>query len=117
MICMYGVEEKIVKEVTIGGTVIASPHAEDFGLTAYKEYKILGYDGDSIKIKKDDGKEDWFSIDFFIKLKHCVWVKEPFGEKFTTSFKSGSFKEIITTISWHVNSENRYYFLQIKKEF
>jgi len=99
VICMYGVEEKIVKEVTIGGTVIASPHAEDFGLTAYKEYKILGYDGDSIKIKKDDGKEDWFSIDFFIKLKHFVWVKEPFGEKFTTSFKSGSFKEIITTIS------------------
>lgn len=41
MICMYGVEEKIVKEVTIGGTVIASPHAEDFGLTAYKEYKIV----------------------------------------------------------------------------
>ena len=43
-------------------------------------------------------KKIGLALIFFIKLKHFVWVKEPFGEKFTTSFKSGSFKEIITTI-------------------
>jgi hypothetical protein len=55
-----------IENITLEEYEEANEHAEDFNLTAGKEYKVLGFDGDCIKVKNDLGIEDWYSIDYFV---------------------------------------------------
>lgn len=45
----------------------ATEHASEFNLTAGKKYKVLGFDGDCIKVKNDLGNEEWYSTDYFVR--------------------------------------------------
>lgn len=60
---MNGVINKVV--VNLGEPVTATTFAEEFNLTADKEYKVLGYDGECLLIRNDVGAEEWYSIDYF----------------------------------------------------
>lgn len=51
--------------VNIGEPVTATPHAEEFRLTAEKEYKVKGYDGECVLIENDLGEEGWYSLEYF----------------------------------------------------
>lgn len=52
--------------VCVGEYVYARGRAEEFGLTKNNEYKVLDTNGfDLIKVTKDDGEEDWFSVEYF----------------------------------------------------
>lgn len=62
---MNGISREKVVHVTVGENVTATPHGEEFNLTADKEYKVLGFDGDCIQIENDLGVKDWYSLDYF----------------------------------------------------
>lgn len=52
--------------VVIGEYVYARGRVEEFGLTKNNEYKVLDTNGfDLIKVTKDNGEEDWFSVEYF----------------------------------------------------
>lgn len=52
--------------VSVGDCVFASKFAEEFGLTKNNKYKILDTNGhDLIEVIKNDGKREWFTVEFF----------------------------------------------------
>lgn len=60
---MNGVQKHVV--ITLGETVTANKFAEEFGLTADKEYIVKGHEGECVKVTNDKGEELCYSLDYF----------------------------------------------------
>lgn len=56
--------------VTEGDFVYARGRAEEFDLTKNKKYEILDTNGyELIKVMKNSGEPDWFSVEYFSKYE------------------------------------------------
>lgn len=58
-----------VANVHIGKTVTSNNRGEQFNLTDGKQYVVIGFDGDCIKIKNDVDKEEWYSLEYFYEFE------------------------------------------------
>lgn len=58
-----------VANVCIGKPVTSNNRGEQFNLTDGKQYIVIGFDGDCIKIKNDIGKEEWYSLEYFYEFE------------------------------------------------
>lgn len=63
----YETDINYMELVNIGDDIEANEQGEEFNLTSGKKYKLLGYDGECVKIKNDLGIEDYYSVDYFRK--------------------------------------------------
>ena len=62
---MNGIEHKTIIHFSIGEPVMARITIEEFALTENKQYTVLGYCADCVKIKNDLDEEDWYAIEYF----------------------------------------------------
>lgn len=62
-----------VANVHIGKTVTSNNRGEQFNLTDEKQYVVIGFDGDCIKIKNDVDKEEWYSLEYFCEFEELFW--------------------------------------------
>lgn len=66
---MNCVIHKNVANVEIGKPVTSNNRGEQFNLTDGKQYLVIAFDGDCIKIKNDIGKEEWYSLEYFYEFE------------------------------------------------
>lgn len=62
-----------VANVHIGKIVTSNNRGEQFNLTDGKQYVVIGFDGDCMKIKNDTGKEEWYSLEYFCEFEELFW--------------------------------------------
>ena len=61
----YERDIEFVDLVSIGDMIVANEYGAQFNVTENKEYRLLAYSGNCVKIIDDTGKEDWYSVDYF----------------------------------------------------
>ena len=61
----YTTDIECMDLVSIGDMIVANADGSQFDVTENKEYLLLAYSGDCVKIVDDTGKEGWHSVDWF----------------------------------------------------
>ena len=61
----YTTDIEFMDLVSIGDMIIANEEGAQYDVTENKEYRLLAYSGDCVKIVDDTGKEKWYSVDWF----------------------------------------------------
>ena len=61
----YTTDIECMDLVSIGDMIVANEEGAQFDVTENKEYRLLAYCGNCVKIVDDSGKEEWYSVDWF----------------------------------------------------
>lgn len=61
----YTTDIECMDLVSIGDMIVANEEGAQFDVTENKEYRLLAYCGNCVKIVDDTGKEKWYSVDWF----------------------------------------------------
>ena len=63
----YETDIRFMELVDIGDDIVANEHGEEFNLSPGSKYKLLGCDGDCVKVENDLGIENFYAVDYFRK--------------------------------------------------
>ena len=61
----YTTDIEYMDLVSIGDMIVTNEEGAQFDVTENKEYRLLAYCGNLVKIIDDTGKEEWYSVDYF----------------------------------------------------